>query len=79
MKFKELAEKEPKALNKLLIDTRAKLMKDRFAVAGRELANVSEINKSRKLIAKIKTALRQREIVATQEVIAKEQKKQGDK
>jgi ribosomal protein L29 len=78
MKFKEIQELDQKALNKLLTDTQAKVLKDRFAVAGRELTNVAEINKSRKLIAKIKTAMRQREILANEEVI-KKAKKQGDK
>lgn len=71
MKFKEVMEKDVKALKKLLAETEAKMLKDRFAVAGREMTNVSEINKSRKLIAKVKTALRQREILATKEAIDK--------
>lgn len=62
MKAKELVEKDLKSLQKLLADTEAKLLKDRFAIAGRELTNVSEVSKSRKLIAQIKTVLREREI-----------------
>ncbi len=62
MKAKELVEKDVKSLQKLLADTEAKLLKDRFAIAGRELTNVSEVAKSRKLIAQIKTVLREREI-----------------
>ncbi len=62
MKAKELVEKDLKSLQKLLADTEAKLLKDRFAIAGRELTNVSEVAKSRKLIAQIKTVLREREI-----------------
>lgn len=62
MKAKELIEKDTKALTKLLTETEGKLVKDRFAIAGRELTKVSEINASRKLIARIKTILREREI-----------------
>jgi len=74
MKAKELIEKDTKALTKLLMDTEAKIVKDRFAIAGRELTKVSEINKSRKLIAKIKTILREREIFEAEKKVAK-----GDK
>jgi ribosomal protein L29 len=62
MKAKELVEKDVKALTKLLADTQAKLLKDRFAVASKEQNKVSEIAASRKLIAQIKTVLREREI-----------------
>lgn len=72
MKAKELIEKDEKALSKLLAETEAKILKDRFAIAGRELTNVSEISKSRKLIAQIKTILREREIYAAE-------KQTGDK
>jgi len=74
MKAKELIEKDTKALTKLLADTEAKIVKDRFAIAGRELTKVSEINVSRKLIAKIKTILREREIFE-----AEKSAKKGDK
>lgn len=76
MKAKELIEKEVKALNKLLTETQAKLVKDRFGIAGREMTNVAEVNKSRKLVARIKTILRQKEIMAVQEAAAKAK---GDK
>jgi ribosomal protein L29 len=62
MKAKELQAKDDKSLNKLLVDTQAKIVKDRFGIAGRELTNVSEISNSRKLIAQIKTIMREREI-----------------
>lgn len=62
MKVKELIEKDAKALAKLLSETEAKIVKDRFAIAGKELTKVSEIDKSKKLIARIKTILREREI-----------------
>lgn len=74
MKAKELIEKDTKALTKLLGETEAKIVKDRFAIAGRELTKVSEVNKSRKLIAKIKTIIREREIFEAEKLA-----KKGDK
>lgn len=74
MKAKELIEKDTKSLGKLLLDTEAKMVKDRFAIAGRELTKVSEINTSRKLVARIKTILREREIFEAEKSATK-----GDK
>lgn len=71
MKAKELLEKDDKALRKLLTETQAKILKDRFAIAGREMTNVAEVNKSKKLIARINTVLRQREIMAVEEAAKK--------
>lgn len=68
MKAKELIEKDTKALSKLLGDTEAKIVKDRFAIAGRELTKVSEINTSRKLVARIKTIRREREIFEAEKI-----------
>ncbi len=81
MKAKELVEKDLKALNKLLADTEAKILKDRFAIAGRELTNVSEVSKSRKLIAQIKTVLREREIYTAEKQAAQPEAtaEKGDK
>lgn len=79
MKAKELMEKDDKALTKLLSETQAKLVKDRFAIAGREMTNVAEINKSRKLVAKINTILRQKEILAVEKIAAKAKAEKGDK
>lgn len=74
MKAKELIEKDSKALEKLLSETEGKLVKDRFAIASREITKVSEVNQSRKLIAKIKTVLREREIFEAEKAANK-----GDK
>lgn len=74
MNKKELLEKDIKALDKLLAETRGKIVKDRFAIAGRELTNVSEIKKSRKLVAQILTIKRQREILEVEAAIKKEVK-----
>lgn len=74
MKAKELIEKDTKSLTKLLMDAEAKMVKDRFAIAGRELTKVSEISASRKQIAQIRTILREREIFE-----AEKQASKGDK
>ncbi len=74
MKAKELIEKDTKALSKLLGETEAKIIKDRFAIASRELTKVSEVNASRKLSARIKTILREREIFEAEKAAQK-----GDK
>ena len=75
MKAKELIEKDAKALTKLLEETKVKLVKDRFAIAGRELTKVSEVNASRKLIARINTILREREIFEAEKRVSEK----GDK
>ncbi len=45
-----------------LHDTQHELMNLRFRVATMQLANVNEIRKARKRIAKIKTIMREREL-----------------
>ncbi|MDD5692991.1 MAG: 50S ribosomal protein L29 [Patescibacteria group bacterium] len=79
MKTKELIQKDDKSLKKLLAETKSKLVKDRFKIASREMTNVSEIKKSRTLIAKIETIVREREIMAAEKEIAREGKKTGVK
>jgi len=74
MKIKELYEKDNKTLAKLLADTKAQVVKDRFKIASREMTKVSEIQKSRKLIARINTILKQREILEAE----KKEAKKGD-
>ncbi|MEI7513675.1 MAG: 50S ribosomal protein L29 [bacterium] len=71
MKIKDITSKDDKALSKLLVETQAKIMKDRFKIASREMTVVSEIAKSRKLVAQIKTIMHEREIVAKEEKQAK--------
>jgi ribosomal protein L29 len=63
MKTKELYEKDDKTLQKLMTETKAKLVKDSFKIASKEMNQFSEVEKSRKLIARINTVLRQREIL----------------
>jgi ribosomal protein L29 len=79
MKIKELSQKDDKTLAKLLADTKAKLVKDRFNIASRELAQVSEVKKSRKLIAQINTVIHEREIAAKEAKTAKEAEKKIEK
>jgi ribosomal protein L29 len=52
-------------------------VKDRFKISSREMTKVSEIAKSKKLIARISTILRQREIIEAEKKEAK--KESGDK
>lgn len=63
MKTKELLAKDNKAINKLLIEAKAKLVKERFKIASKETNNVSEVNKIRREIARIMTIIREREIL----------------
>lgn len=63
MKNKELLAKDIKTLNKLLVEAKAKLVKDRFKLASKEMTKNDEIKKTRKTIAQILTVLREKEIV----------------
>jgi len=57
MEIKELREKSEKELTKLLATSREKLRDLRFKVTAKQLKNVREIRKTRKLIAQILTVL----------------------
>ena len=63
MKIKELLAKDEKALQKLLVETKAKLVKERFKIASKETNNVAEVNKNRREIARIMTIIREKEIL----------------
>jgi ribosomal protein L29 len=63
VKTKEIIQKDDKALSKLLMETKTKLVKDQFKIASREMTNVSEIKKSKRLIAKIETIIREKAIM----------------
>ncbi|MEI6266553.1 MAG: 50S ribosomal protein L29 [bacterium] len=78
MKAKELTEKDNKSLLKLLADTQTKLLKDRFAIAGKELNKVTEIASSRKLIAQIKTVMREKEIFEAEKLTTATKPKAAD-
>jgi ribosomal protein L29 len=80
MKIKELVQKDDKALINLLTETKAKLVKDHFKIASREMTNVSEIKKAKRLIAQVRTILREREIIKEEARLKKARdKKSGDK
>jgi ribosomal protein L29 len=57
MEIKELREKSEKELTKLLATSREKLRDLRFKVTAKQLKNVREIRKTKKLIAQILTIL----------------------
>lgn len=79
MKIKELKTSEKKALVKLLAETKAKLLKDSFAIASRESTTISDIKKSKKIIARINTILREKELFETEKKADKDSAIKGDK
>jgi large subunit ribosomal protein L29 len=60
MKTSELRSKSEPELERLLLEFREKLRDLRFRVARRELKNVREVRKTRKMIAKILTILKEK-------------------
>jgi large subunit ribosomal protein L29 len=62
--FAELVGMDTTRLNKELDDSYRQLFTLRLQVATRQLSNTSEIEKTRRKIAQIKTLQRQRELVA---------------
>ena len=63
-KFGELVPMDITRLNKELEDSYRQLFTLRLQVATRQLSNTSEIMRTRRKIAQIKTLQRQRELVA---------------
>jgi large subunit ribosomal protein L29 len=63
-KFEELVSMDATRLNKELDDSYRQLFTLRLQVATRQLNNTSEIMRTRRKIAQIKTLQRQRELVA---------------
>ena len=60
MKIKELKLKSDNELKTLLNESREKLREMRFKVAQRQLKKVSDVKKTRKLIARVLTILEER-------------------
>ncbi len=60
MKVKELRLKSDNELKTLLKESREKLREMRFKVAQRQLKNVRDVRKTKKLIAQVLTILRER-------------------
>ncbi|PIR66632.1 MAG: 50S ribosomal protein L29 [Parcubacteria group bacterium CG10_big_fil_rev_8_21_14_0_10_36_14] len=59
MKYKELKNKPKAELDKLVKESREKLRELRFKIANRSLKNITEVDKTKKIIAKALTALKQ--------------------
>ncbi len=53
---------KPKELSKQLEDAHQELFNLRFRLSTRQLANYSEIRKTKKKIARVKTIMREREL-----------------
>lgn len=60
MKYEEINKKTEKDLHKLLSDKREALRVFRFGVSGSKVANVKEGKATRKIVARILTALKQK-------------------
>ena len=65
MKMKELVDKDVSNLNQELAEKRKHLFELRSAAVTEKLEDPSQLTKTRKDIARIKTVLRQREIEQT--------------
>jgi large subunit ribosomal protein L29 len=57
MKIKDLKEKNEKELKALLVENQERLRQLRFDLSSRQLKNVKEISKVKKIIARISTLL----------------------
>lgn len=62
MKTKELYQKDSQSLIKILAEQEALLTKNKFKIASKEMTQFTEVGKSKKIIARAKTIIRQREI-----------------
>ncbi len=60
MKIKELKEKTEKELKTLVLHEREKLRKLFFQISAGQLKNVSQVKKTKKVIAKILTILKEK-------------------
>lgn len=63
MEFKELKNKKESELHNLLAETREKLRDLRFRDANKQLKTVDEVNKTKKMVAKILTILNEKKAV----------------
>ena len=62
MKVKEIRELSTEEINKKLVETKEELFNLRFQQATGSLEKPSRINELRKLVARMKTILREREL-----------------
>ena len=60
MKIKELKEKPLNELNKLLKESQDKLREMNFKVSQRQLKNVRELRRTKRMVARIFTLLKQK-------------------
>jgi len=67
MKIKDIVSQKDKDLISAADDLRLKLVKLKFQIATKEISDFSEIAKTRREIAQIKTILREREIARKEE------------
>lgn len=62
MRIDKIRALKPKELSKQLEDTHQELFNLRFRLSTRQLANYSELRKTKRKIARIKTIMREREL-----------------
>ncbi|MCJ7523439.1 MAG: 50S ribosomal protein L29 [Dehalococcoidia bacterium] len=62
MRIDKIRALKPKELSKQLEDAHQELFNLRFRLSTRQLANYSEIRKTKKKIARVKTIMREREL-----------------
>lgn len=62
MKAKELRERSESQLQILVKESKEKLNKLRFSLANRQLKDYSDVKKTKKIIAKAKTVLKEKAI-----------------
>ncbi len=67
MEIKELRTKPEAELQKMLLELQDKLRDLRFKVGSEQVKNVREIREIRKTVAQIKTLLKEKLILASQE------------
>ena len=65
MKTEDITGKTPDELKKMLLDLRKEQLNVRFQKMGGQLSNTSQVRKTRRTIAKIKTALNAPVVVAS--------------
>lgn len=66
LKSKEIREKSPAELQVLLAELREKLRDTRFKVSQFQYKNYNDLKDIKRDIARVKTVMRERELVATQ-------------
>lgn len=64
MALKDLRESTPEALQRILLETEAKLRDLRSSLASHQLTNVREVRKMRLQIAQIKTVLKEKALAS---------------